>query len=65
MNSFNNKILTITLTQFWWIAIWGISFLIIEYFAEDSKHIELFLYIGLLVIVIGILAVKPHLVEHL
>ena len=38
----------ITLVQLWWIAIWGIAFILIEYLSNKSKVKELSIYILLL-----------------
>ena len=64
---FNNvQILSyVTIIQLWWIAIWGISYIAIEYLSNKSKLRELVLYIRLLSAVFTIFVVNPHLIKHL
>jgi hypothetical protein len=33
----------LTVIQFWWIAIWGIAYIVIDIIAGPSKMIELFI----------------------
>ena len=54
-----------TLIQLWWISVWGISYIVIEYLSNKSKKIELFIYSGLLIIVLSIILNKPQLMRHL
>ena len=54
-----------TLIQLWWISVWGISYIVIEYLSNKSKKIELFIYIGLLILVLSIILNKPQLMRHL
>ena len=55
----------VTLIQLWWIAIWGISYIIIEYLSNKSKTKEIYIYILLLLIIFTIIISKPHLMKHL
>ena len=55
----------ITLIQLWWISVWGISYLIIEYLSNRSKKIELLIYSALLIFVLSIIISKPDLTKHL
>jgi hypothetical protein len=55
----------VTLIQLWWISVWGISYLVIEYLSNKSKKIELFIYSGLLILVLSIILNKPQLMRHL
>ena len=59
------KMIYITICQLWWVAVWGISYLIIEYLAKKSKKIELYIYIGLLIGVISLLMANPKLMVHM
>lgn len=54
-----------TLIQLWWISVWGISYIVIEYLSNKSKKIELFIYVGLLILVLSIILNKPQLMRHL
>jgi len=55
----------VTLLQLWWIAIWGIAYIAIEYIAKKSKIVEFYIYCGLLTLVIGVLVANPILIKHL
>ena len=52
----------ITLIQMWWIAVWGIVYIFIEYMSKKSKSIELLLYVSMMVGVIVVLMRNPGLV---
>ena len=54
----------ITLVQLWWIAIWGISYIVIEYLSNKSKTKELFIYGLLLIFVFVMIVIKPKLLNH-
>jgi hypothetical protein len=55
----------VTLIQLWWIAIWGISYILIEYLSNKSKTKEICIYILLLLIIFTIIISNPHLMKHL
>ena len=55
----------ISLLQLWWVAIWGISYILIEWVSNKSRLIELYIYIGLLIGTIVLLLTNPHLMKHL
>ena len=55
----------VTLLQLWWIAIWGIAYIAIEYVAKKSKLVEFYIYCGLLILIIGVLVANPILIRHL
>jgi len=55
----------VTLLQLWWIAIWGIAYIAIEYISNKSRLTEFYIYCGLLALSIVILINKPHLINHL
>jgi len=50
----------ITLVQLWWIAIWGIAFILIEYLSNKSKVKELSIYILLLFFVFITIVFQPN-----
>lgn len=54
----------ITLVQLWWIAIWGIAYIVIEYLSNKSKFKELFIYFILLIVIVCILVCNPRLINH-
>ena len=55
----------ITLLQLWWIAVWGIAYIIIEYLSKKSKTKELIIYAVMLIISIFLILKEPDLIEHL
>jgi len=58
-------LLYVSLLQLWWIALWGISYIVIEYVSNKSRLIELYIYIGLLIGTLVLLMRNPHLMKHL
>lgn len=54
----------LTVIQFWWIAIWGIAYIVIEYTTGGDKVKEMTFYFVLMAIVLFIVKVNPTLVEH-
>ena len=55
----------ITLLQLWWIAVWGIAYIIVEYLSNKSKIRELFIYFIMLIIAVFLILKEPELIEHL
>jgi predicted NACHT family NTPase len=55
----------ITLLQLWWIAVWGIAYIIVEYLSNKSKTRELFIYFIMLIIAVFLILKEPDLIEHL
>ena len=55
----------VSLLQLWWVAIWGISYILIEWVSNKSRLIELYIYIGLLIGTVILLLKNPHLLNHL
>ena len=58
-------LLVLTLIQFWWIAIWGIAYIVINSISGTSKKTELFIYIGMLIFTFVIINLNPDMVEKL
>jgi hypothetical protein len=58
-------LVVITLIQFWWIAVWGLGYIGIEYVTKGSKQKELFLYFGILLAVLLVFQFEPTLLEKL
>jgi hypothetical protein len=56
---------TITFLNLWWIALWGITLIAVEYFSAKSKMIELTIYIVMMIVVFLVLKSKPHLVNRI
>jgi hypothetical protein len=55
----------LTLIQFWWIAVWGLAYIAIDFVAGDSKVKQTLIYLGFLLAVVLVLQVQPRLVEKL
>jgi hypothetical protein len=60
-----NFMLVITIVQFWWIAVWGIMYIVIELVAGKSKQKEFWFYIGLMILTLFVIAANPRLIEKL
>lgn len=59
------KLFTLIIVQIWWIAIWGLSYITIEYFVGKNKLMEFGVYMGLIILVFIILQLNPHIIEDL
>jgi len=59
------KVITLLVVQMWWIAIWGLSYITIEYFVGKNKLMEFGVYIGLTALVTLILQLNPQIIESL
>jgi hypothetical protein len=59
------KVITLLVVQMWWIAIWGLSYITIEYFVGKNKLMEFGVYIGLTAVVTLILQLNPQIIESL
>jgi hypothetical protein len=59
------KLVYITVFQLWWIAVWGIAYLGVEFLAKGSKKIELIIYVILLLIIFFLILNNPKLMIHL
>lgn len=65
MNNNAYLLFVITLIQLWWIAIWGLAYIVIGCIAGKSKMIEVFIYIIMLLITIFIINLNPQLLQRL
>jgi hypothetical protein len=54
--------LSLTFLELWWIAVWGIVYIFIEYMSKKSKYTELLLYIAMMAIILIVLIRNPGLV---
>lgn len=54
----------ITLVQLWWIAIWGIAYIAIDYLSNKSKVREFYIYAVLLSFVFIVIAIQPSVLNH-
>ena len=57
--------LTITFLNIWWIALWGVCFIIVEYVSGKSKIVELCIYVMMMVVILIVLSRNPHLIPHI
>ena len=60
-----SRLFFISLLQIWWIALWGIAYIVIEYVSNKNRLIELYIYIALLIGTIFLLVTNPHLLNHI
>jgi len=58
-------LLTVTLVQVWWIAVWGITDIGIRLVAGKHKFIEVLIYILFMVTVVAFLGANPDYMIHL
>ena len=56
---------TLTVIQFWWIAVWGIAYIVIGFIAGPSKSVELVLYASMLVFTVVVIQSNPELIRML
>lgn len=54
-----------TIPVLWWIAIWGLTELAIEWAVKYHIPSRLLFYIGVIVIIMGISIYQPQLTKHL
>jgi predicted membrane channel-forming protein YqfA (hemolysin III family) len=57
-----NLFLVISFLQLWWIALWGIVYIFIEYMSKKSKSVELLIYVSMMLVIIIIISRNPGLV---
>ncbi len=55
----------LTIIQFWWIAVWGIAYLFIAWYAGKSKQKELWVYLTLLFVTLFVVQMDPSLLHKL
>jgi len=58
-------LILLTVIQFWWIAIWGIAYILIDAIAGNSKLTELILYGAMLCGTALLLHMNPDMIEKL
>jgi hypothetical protein len=64
-HTFSERLIYITIFQLWWVSVWGIAYLGVEFLAKGSKIMELIIYFLLLIIIFVVLKNHPNLVIHL
>lgn len=55
----------LTVIQFWWIAIWGLAYVMIDVVAGPSKIVECLIYAVMLIFTIIIIHMNPGMLEKL
>ena len=55
----------LTLIQFWWIAIWGIAYIVIDMVAGPSKLVECMIYATMLIFTMAVIHMNPQMLERL
>ena len=55
----------LTVIQFWWIAIWGIAYIVIDLIAGPSRIIEMVIYLFMLILTMAVIHTNPHVLEKL
>jgi glucose uptake protein GlcU len=60
-----NVLFLLTLIQFWWIAIWGLAYILIDAVAGSSKTKEIGIYLGMLLFTMGVFHFNPDMVQRL
>lgn len=55
----------LTVIQFWWIAIWGLAYILIEIVAGPSKTIECLIYVLMLAITMLVIHLNPMMLDRL
>ena len=59
-----NVLLILTLIQFWWIAIWGLAYIIIDYVAGSSKIKQSYIYGSMLIFTVIVLFMNPKMIDR-
>ena len=54
----------LTIVQFWWIATWGIAYIVINHISGNSKKIELLLYTIMLIFTVLVMHLNPSILER-
>lgn len=59
-----NVLLILTLIQFWWIAIWGLAYIVIDYVAGPSKMKQSYIYGSMLIFTVIVLFMNPKMIDR-
>jgi hypothetical protein len=46
------NLIFITILDLWWIALWGIAYILVDFLSNKNKKLELLIYIFLMIFVI-------------
>lgn len=55
----------LTVIQFWWIAVWGLAYIFIGWYAGANKQKEAWVYIVLLIVSLIVVQLNPDLRHRL
>jgi hypothetical protein len=54
----------VSLIQLWWVAIWGVCYMGINYLTKHTVVTEFWVYVTILIVIYMFLYVNPELVKH-
>jgi hypothetical protein len=55
----------ITILQLWWVAVWGVCYMGIEYLTKNKLITEFWVYMSMLLLIYFVLYMNPELLPHL
>ena len=55
----------VSLIQVWWVAVWGVCYMGINYLIKHTMLTELWVYTIMLIVIYVFLFMNPELVKHL
>lgn len=58
-------LVVLTLIQFWWIAIWGLAYIVIDQIAGTSKITECWIYVAMLFFTVVVIHMNPRMLDKL
>ena len=58
-------LLVLTLIQFWWIAIWGLAYIVIDTVAGKSRVAECWIYAFMMVFTVVVIHLNPKMLDKL
>jgi hypothetical protein len=64
-NESSKSIVQATIPVLWWIAIWGLTEMAIEWAVKHHIPSRFIFYSGVLIIITGLSIYQPHLTKHL
>jgi hypothetical protein len=54
----------VSILQIWWVAIWGVCYMGIEYLTKHTVLTEFWIYVAMLLTVYLFIFTNPRLVKH-
>ena len=54
----------ITVLDLWWVAIWGIAYIAIDYMSGRNKKLEFLIYLFLMLFILVVLVYNPNYIPH-